>query len=270
MAICGDYKQMSQNCKERRVTAIFAHRGCAGVPAPRENTIAAFVAARVAGADGVEMDVHATADGALAVHHDRHVPGVGDLANAPASALPNDVPTLAEALSACAGLRVNVEIKGGPGEAALVAHLLVSRAPGLEADGTGVFVSSFDPESLGAFRELAPAIPAGLLADWGRDARAELDHAARLGCATFHPFVTQVDAELVGAASTLGIGLHVWTVNADADIAAMGELGVDAIITDRVAAAVGILRPPLAGRGPGDRGDDAVSTTARNGGDRAG
>jgi len=35
-----------------------------------ENTVEAFVAAGALGADGVELDVHRTADGALVVHHD--------------------------------------------------------------------------------------------------------------------------------------------------------------------------------------------------------
>jgi glycerophosphoryl diester phosphodiesterase len=47
---------------------IVAHRGAATV-AP-ENTMAAFRAARDLGADGIELDVHATADGELVVLHD--------------------------------------------------------------------------------------------------------------------------------------------------------------------------------------------------------
>ncbi|HLW45778.1 MAG TPA: glycerophosphodiester phosphodiesterase [Acidimicrobiales bacterium] len=224
------------------MTAIFAHRGCTGVPTPRENTLAAFAAARRAGADGVELDARATADGALAVHHDRHVPGVGDITNALAAELPTGVPLLDDALVGLVGLRVNVEIKGGPREAALVARLLLARAEDPSTEATGVFVSSFDPAAVAAVAELAPPVSTGLLVDWRTDVRDALDHAVRLGCATLHPFVTQVDADLVAGARSRGLGLHVWTVNADADIAAMGGLGVDAIITDRVPAAVAILR----------------------------
>ena len=56
--------------------AVFAHRGCTegGL---RENTVEAFAEARRLGADGVELDVRLTKDGALAVHHDAEVPGVG-------------------------------------------------------------------------------------------------------------------------------------------------------------------------------------------------
>jgi len=224
------------------VTAIFAHRGCTGVPAPGENTIAAFHAARRSGADGVELDVRATADGALAVHHDRLVPGVGDLTIIAAAALPDGVPLLGDALAACSGLWVNVEIKGGPAEAVIVARLLVEREADRRLPPAGVCVSSFDPRSVAAALDVAPGLRAGLLIDWRTDAGLALDRAAGLGCATLHPFVSQVDARLVDAARERGLGLHVWTVNSEADIAAMGAFGVEAIITDRVAAAIGVLR----------------------------
>jgi len=47
---------------------VIAHRGASGL-AP-ENTLPAFLAAIRAGADGVELDVHLTADGVAVVHHD--------------------------------------------------------------------------------------------------------------------------------------------------------------------------------------------------------
>ncbi|MGH9099712.1 MAG: glycerophosphodiester phosphodiesterase [Acidimicrobiales bacterium] len=249
------------------MTAIFAHRGCHGVPAPRPNSVPAFRAARLSGADGVELDVRSTADGEIAVLHDRAIPGVGDVTNVASADLPEDVPLLQAALSACAGLRVNVELKGGPRDAVPVAELLVEGEGDRRALRAGVLVSSFDPACLAAVRDVAPELPCGLLVDWRKDALAALQHAADLGCATLHPFVTQVDVELAAAARRLGIGLHVWTVNSDADIAAMGSLGAQAIITDRVAAAIGILRPAGAAAG---RGEPGVGSPARNGGERAG
>ena len=47
---------------------VIGHRGAAGL-AP-ENTLAGFSRALELGADGIEMDVHLTADGAVVVHHD--------------------------------------------------------------------------------------------------------------------------------------------------------------------------------------------------------
>jgi glycerophosphoryl diester phosphodiesterase len=101
-------------CKDARVTEVFAHRGLHATE--RENTVAAFLEARAAGADGVELDVRRTLDGALVVHHDAALADLGEIAALTCRDLPATVPTLAEAMTACDGLRVNVEIKNGPDE----------------------------------------------------------------------------------------------------------------------------------------------------------
>ena len=68
---------------------VFAHRGgCALGP---ENTIAAFDLGMAAGADGLELDVHLSADGVVVVHHDetldRTTNGSGPLARLTAAEL---------------------------------------------------------------------------------------------------------------------------------------------------------------------------------------
>ena len=87
-------------------------------------------ARRARGADGVELDVHRTADGALVVRHDAETP-VGPLARADpaelAGALP-EVPTLAEVLDVCRGRLVNVEIKD-PRPAGRPDALVAARSP---------------------------------------------------------------------------------------------------------------------------------------------
>ena len=82
-------------------------------PSPRSRK------ARELGADGVELDARRTADGVLVVHHDPHVDGFGLIVEHPFAALRAahpEIPTLAEALDACAGMIVNVEIKCLPWE----------------------------------------------------------------------------------------------------------------------------------------------------------
>ena len=60
-----------------------------------ENTLEAFVRARRLGADGVELDVRRTADGALVVHHDPEIAGVGaGRTSWPPAELPAWVPLL--------------------------------------------------------------------------------------------------------------------------------------------------------------------------------
>src|SRR5256885_6732148 len=93
-------------------TAIIAHRGASA--AYRENTVAAFRGAGPLGANWVELDVRRTADGALAIHHDAHLPDGRAVVDLAAADLPSPVPSLADALEACAPLGVNVEIKNSP------------------------------------------------------------------------------------------------------------------------------------------------------------
>ena len=90
---------------------VLAHRGANRLEP--ENTVPAMQEAIDRGADGVELDVHRTADGVLVVRHDAETP-VGPLGELTAAdlgrALP-EVPTLAVVLDVCRGRLVNVEIK---------------------------------------------------------------------------------------------------------------------------------------------------------------
>jgi glycerophosphoryl diester phosphodiesterase len=100
--------------KELSMTAVFAHRGC--TEGFVENTLEAFAEAKRLGADGVELDVRLTADGALAVHHDPLIDGLGPVAGLTVPELPAHVPLLADALAVCEGMVVNVEIKNDPAQ----------------------------------------------------------------------------------------------------------------------------------------------------------
>ena len=99
------------------------HRATGAPPGhAHENSPAAFRRAVELGADGVELDIHATSDGALLVHHDADVPGVGRIAaNIPLPPSPGTgcrtakpIPTLAEASTLLRGLDVWVEVKTLP------------------------------------------------------------------------------------------------------------------------------------------------------------
>jgi glycerophosphoryl diester phosphodiesterase len=61
-----------------RRPSVIAHRGASGYE--YENSRAAFRRAVMLDADGVELDVHATLDGGIVVHHDPEMPGVGPIA----------------------------------------------------------------------------------------------------------------------------------------------------------------------------------------------
>src|SRR5688500_17440493 len=99
--------------------SIIAHRGASGYE--YENSRAAFRRAVMLDADGVELDVHATRDGAIVVHHDADIPGFG-----PIPLLSRDearqvrirngetLPLLSEVLELVGNREVYVEIKSLP------------------------------------------------------------------------------------------------------------------------------------------------------------
>ena len=154
------------------VPAIHAHRGspdpASGV---RENTLEAFYRARLLGADGVELDVRRTADGALVVHHDPEIRGVGPIHELASDQLPESVPLLSAALDACQGLDLTIELKNLPGEPGFDPDEVMARevADLVVASGRRdtVVVSSFWPGSLGAVRQRRPQLATGLLvASW--------------------------------------------------------------------------------------------------------
>jgi glycerophosphoryl diester phosphodiesterase len=223
--------------------AIQAHRGS---PEPamgiRENTLEAFLRARQLGADGVELDVRMTSDGALAVHHDPIIAGVGPISGLTAGQLPDFVPLLAAALDACHGLTVNVEIKNLPGEPGFDPSDHVTRqVADLVAEGetaSSVVISSFWPSSLEAVRDAHPDLATGLLlAPWFDPAESVAAATAR-GCTAIHPHLDLVDGDLVARAHQAGLAVAVWTVNDRSALEALAAAGADTVITDDVALAL--------------------------------
>jgi glycerophosphoryl diester phosphodiesterase len=218
------------------MTAVFAHRGC--TEGFTENTIDAFAEARRLGADGVELDVRLTADGALAVHHDAEIPGVGTVAELEVADLPAHVPLLADVLAVCEGMVVNVEIKNAPqdpgwdpGEAVAALTAAVIDEAGWT---TRVLVSSFQTATLRAVQAADGRLALGALWGFGAEPGPALAAAAEAGFGAVHPFVLSVDPELVTRAHAMGLAVNVWTVNAPEDLRAMVAAAVDTVITDRL------------------------------------
>ena len=221
-------------------TAVQAHRGS---PDPasgiRENTLDAFARARALGADGVELDVRLTADGGLAVHHDPVIAGVGAICDLGTAALPADVPLLADALEACTGMVVNIEIKNQPHEpgfdpADRASGMVVALVESMGRTGS-VVVSSFWSGALAAVRSAGSAVPTGLLVVSSFDPLASIAAAADLGCAAVHLPVGLVDGPTVATAHAAGLEVAAWTVADAAALAAVLGAGVDTVITDDVA-----------------------------------
>jgi len=222
-----------------RSIAVQAHRGS---PDPaggvRENTLAAFARARSHGADGVELDVRLTADGGLAVHHDPVIEGLGPIHELLTADLPSHVPLLADALEACAGMMVNVEVKNLPTEPAFdpterCAGAVVDVVAAAGALG-GVLVSSFWAGALAAVRATGVDLPTGLLVLPSYDVADAVAGAVDLGCAAVHLPVPLVTADAVAGAHAVGLAVAVWTVATGDVLADVIEAGVDTVITDDV------------------------------------
>lgn len=220
------------------VPELVAHRG-ASRERP-ENTLGAFAVALDHRSDAIELDVHATADGVVVVHHDPvphgHYPdgrrerrSIGELRYVELSTLRTAgeaIPTLRDVL-ALVGDRaiVYVEIKGLGIERAVVD---VVRAAGVRCA-----IHSFDHPTIGRVRELAPEIPRGLLFERG-DVHEILHEMAAYEARDLWPEASLIDAALVTAAHDAGKRVVAWTVDDPQLAAYLAAIGVDALCTDDV------------------------------------
>ncbi len=187
---------------------ILGHRGSPRLA--RENSLASFNLALEEGADGIELDVHVTADGVLVAHHDEYLEtheiiaqtNYADLKRAQ-QAVGSDLPTLAEVFRLVAGRGVlNIELKNPGYEPAAIAL-----ARELLPVDTFAF-SSFDPRAVLACRHSAPDVPAFWIV-WGpRNAGDDvkiLEGLDASGIALENRFVTERDGRTLSRAAHPGV-----------------------------------------------------------------
>jgi glycerophosphoryl diester phosphodiesterase len=207
-----------------------AHRG---MPRrERENTLPSFAAAIAAGADGIELDVHSTADGVVVVHHDPVIPGGMAIASTgwrdlqhEASVHDVQVPTLAEVCDLVEDhVELFVEIKGSGIERQVVAALAGHRGPSA--------IHSFDHDAISRLSALDRRLRLGLLFEERPPDVTSILAAA--GATDAWPHHTLVDGALVDAVHRMGGRVIAWTVNNQRDIARLAALGVDGLCTDDV------------------------------------
>ena len=223
---------------------ILGHRGASSEL--QENTLEAFMRAAELGADGVELDVRRTADGALVVHHDATLFDGRAIVELDEFGLPLYIPNLRAALEASGPMYVNIEIKNVPidpdwdpdesvaaGVVALVEDMDIADR---------VIVSSFGMGAIDAVRAANPDIPTAWLTVPNYDQLRALDTAVEHGHRALHPHFTVVDQQLVAAAHDHGLALNTWTVDEPDEMKRLEALGVDTIVTNDVALAVKTLR----------------------------
>lgn len=228
-----------------------AHRGASAVAPP--NTLAAFEKAVELGADGIEMDVHLSADGVPVVIHDYTVDattdGSGRVADMTLAQLkeldagsPFDptfagerIPTLGEVLESVGNrLLLNIELKTVSPRDTGLERATIGRVNkhGLN-EGHRVLVSSFNPLSLMRVKRVDAHIPVGLLyaPDMPLPLRRAwlaplIPHEAR------HPKHTMVDAAYMAWSRRRGYQVNTWTVDEPGEMRRLITLGVDCIITN--------------------------------------
>lgn len=230
------------------MTSIWAHRG-ASAKAP-ENTLAAFAEAIRDGANGIELDVQLSSDGALVVIHDETIDrtsnGRGKVGSMPLSELKkydyscgneafkgSTIPTLHEVyeLVRPTSLIVNVELKTtrntypGIEKAALEAE----KQMGMQGR---VIYSSFNHFSLKKLHSLSPDAKLGML--YSYELINPWSYARYLNAGAIHcPYQQLLDyPKIIHHAHSTGISVHTWVVDHPATMRDLMRMDVDVIITN--------------------------------------
>lgn len=203
-----------------------AHRGMPRLAA--ENTLPSFALALECGADGIELDVHATRDGVIVVHHDpalRSGTKIRETALADLLTEQPGLPTLAAVCELVNGrAELFVEIKGSAIEQLVEAEL--ANYAGRTA------IHSFDHALIARLAGGGTRMRLGVLVESASE--DPLAVMRRTGARDLWPHHPLVSAALVENVHAVGGRVIPWTVNETADIARMRALQVDGICTDDV------------------------------------
>jgi glycerophosphoryl diester phosphodiesterase len=254
---------------------LFGHRGAAGVMP--ENTLGSFRRARDDGADVLELDVHASADGEIVVIHDATLDRTTD-ATGPVRARPwaelarldaghrftSDggrshpfrgsgfgIPRLADLIDELPDVPLNIEIKQAAPSIVAATVELVRRSR------ARVVLAAEDDAIMREIRERAPDLPTSasaveVAAFVGalREGRVPVVHSGLVALQIPPAFgdVALVTAESVAAAHGLGVEVHVWTINEPDEMRRLLALGCDGIMSDLPARARAVIAEARARR----------------------
>lgn len=218
-----------------------AHRG--GDVHAVENTMPAFEHAVSLGYRYLETDVHLSRDGVLVAFHDadlERITGVpGTIADRTWDELQAidlggaSIPRLDELLGSFPTTRFNIDPKSD----AAVEPLGDAIAAFDAVDRVGI--GAFDDARIAALQQrFGPDLctspgPAELLTYLADPVPMAFETH---GCLQIPPSFGEFELtpELLGAAHELGLQVHVWTINEEPEMRRLLDLGVDAIMTDRV------------------------------------
>lgn len=254
---------------------VFAHRG--GCYLGPENTIATFDIGMAAGADGLELDVHLSADGVVVVHHDptldRTTDASGPVRSKTAAELARvdagyrfskngqfpfrgqgiGVPALAEVLRRYPGVPTIIEIKVYTAAMGMAVAAEIRRCNALD----NVCIAGFGLASAKAARAALPGVAASAASPEARFAvyRSMLRWPVRRAPYQTYQVPERAEAtrivspRFVRDAHRAGLKVQVWTVDEEADMRRLLEWGVDGLISNRPDLAVRVRNEFLATRG---------------------
>src|SRR6266851_289272 len=203
---------------------VFAHRG--GSALAPENTLEAFDNGLALGADGLELDVHLSRDGAVVVHHDRMLDRTTTLRGPIADRTANElsragVPLLEEVLTRYRAARIIIEMKVNRPELAAASIDVIRRANAVDR----VCLGAFGLRVLRAARALEPIIATSaareevrwaLYRSWCRWPVSRVAYAG-YQVPEVAGWTRVVSARFVALAHDAGLGVQVWTVDREED-----------------------------------------------------
>jgi glycerophosphoryl diester phosphodiesterase len=216
-----------------------AHRG--DPIAHRENTTEAFAAAVAAGADMIELDVRCTADGAAVVVHDPTLDRIWNVARRVADMTAAEIRSLGvlDLGEALAAIPPSVQVMVDYEEPAVAGPAL---AAVLEANALERCL--FSGDCFDGHRSIRASAPEARIAvTWALDTPCPDDLLDELGAEYWNPSGNALgqnphEIERMHARGTL---VSVWTIDQRADMQFFLDLGVDAVITNRIGDLVDLL-----------------------------
>lgn len=231
---------------------VLAHRGANKV-AP-QNTLPAFQKAIDFNADGLETDVHLSADGHIVICHnytiDETSNGVGRIDEMTLAQLKSydfssyfskefkgvSLPTLPELLDLTRNMKlINIEIKPPQKDCDLVKKVVETIHEYGIAGNT--IVSCFDPECIRLVKEMDSDVKTGLLYEDDELGNEIMTfgvarYCKQLNADAAHPHRKLITHKDVIELHNLGIAVNPWTVNMEEEIIRFVNWGCDALISD--------------------------------------
>lgn len=206
-----------------------AHRGF--TKESPDNTLEAFYAAIKLGVDGIECDVHETADQHFVIFHDDTLAGrnINELRLSEIHKIKiaeyYQIPTLEETLDLCHNhIQVMLELKA---VYSLDLFIDILKA---KMKSTELFITSFYPDIINRLANFAPQIRCGILTGYGVNDPFKIMDLSRVKIIL--PRFPFVNAGLVENVHACRLSIIIWDCNHVQDLQTAVEWGVDGIITD--------------------------------------